>query len=74
MIIMKPEATWEEVSGVVREIRKYGLKADVSRGGYRTGIGLVGDRSRVDYSRLAALSGVKEAMMVETPYKLISRE
>ena len=74
MIIMKPEATGEEVSGVVREIRKYGLKADVSRGEYRTGIGLVGDRSRVDYSRLAALSGVKEAMMVETPYKLISRE
>ncbi len=74
MIIMKSEATREEVSNVVKEIKKYGLKADVSRGEYRTVIGLVGDESRVDFSRLAALPGVKEAMMVETPYKLISKE
>ena len=74
MIIMKSAATREEVSSVVREIKKYGLKADVSRGEYRTVIGLIGDESRVDFSRLATLPGVKEAMMVETPYKLISKE
>ena len=36
MIIMKAEATDEEVANVVKEIRKCGLRADVSRGEYRT--------------------------------------
>jgi len=74
MIIMKSEATKEEIANVVKEIKKYGLKADVSRGEYRTVIGLVGDERKVDFSHFATLPGVKEAMPVETPYKLISKE
>jgi 3-deoxy-7-phosphoheptulonate synthase len=74
MIIMKSEATKEEIDDVVKEVRKYGLKADVSRGEFRTIIGLIGDERRADFSRFATLPGVKEAMMVESPYKLISRE
>ncbi|MFC1961809.1 3-deoxy-7-phosphoheptulonate synthase [Chloroflexota bacterium] len=74
MIIMKAEATREEVENVVREIKKYGLKADVSVGEFRTIIGLIGDETGVPFSRLALLPGVKEARMVETPYKLISKE
>ena len=71
---MKAEATDKEIANVVKEIKKYGLKADVSRGEYRTVIGLVGDESQIPFSHFAVLPGVKEAVMVETPYKLISRE
>jgi len=71
---MKAEATQEQVTQVVKEIKKYGLKADVSKGEYRTVIGLVGDESKIPFSHFATLPGVKEAMMVETPYKLISKE
>jgi len=74
MIIMKAGATGEEIANVVKEIKKYGLKADVSRGEYRTVIGLVGDERKIPFSHFAVLPGVKEAMMVETPYKLISKE
>ncbi|HEY31595.1 MAG TPA: 3-deoxy-7-phosphoheptulonate synthase [Dehalococcoidia bacterium] len=74
MIIMKSEATDEEIASVVSEIKKYGLKADISRGAYRTVIGLVGDESRIPFPHFAVLPGVKEAMPIETPYKLISRE
>jgi len=74
MIIMKTEATDEEVAGVVKEVEKCGLKADVSRGEFRTVIGLVGDERKIPFSHFAVLPGVKEAVMVETPYKLISRE
>ena len=74
MIIMKSEATKEEITDVVKEIKKYGLKADVSRGEYRTVIGLVGDENKIDFSHFAVLPGVKEAMRVETPYKLVSKE
>ncbi|MFC2065967.1 3-deoxy-7-phosphoheptulonate synthase [Chloroflexota bacterium] len=71
---MKAEATDEEVANIVKEIKKCGLRADVSRGEYRTVIGLVGDERKIPFSHFAVLPGVKEAMMVETPYKLISRE
>ncbi|MFC1931145.1 3-deoxy-7-phosphoheptulonate synthase [Chloroflexota bacterium] len=71
---MNPNTHKEEVANVVKEIKKYGLKADVSRGEFRTVIGLVGDEGRIDFSHFATLPGVKEAMMVEIPYKLISRE
>jgi len=74
MIIMKSEATREEIANVVKEIKKYGLKADVSRGEYRTVIGLVGDESKIPFSHFAVLPGVKEVMRVETPYKLVSKE
>ncbi len=71
---MKKEATPEEIKNVVSEIKECGLRADVSRGEFRTVIGLVGDESKISFAHLGALPGVKEARMVETPYKLISRE
>ena len=74
MIIMKTDATQEQVDEVVREIKKYGLRADVSRGEYRTIIGIVGDESKADLAHLAVLPGVKETMRIETPYKLVNRE
>ena len=36
MIIMKTDATPEEIAQVVKEVKKYGLRADVSQGAYRT--------------------------------------
>lgn len=74
MIIMKSDARPEEINRVVEEIRKNGLRADVSRGEIRTIIGIVGDESRIDFEHMAALPGVKEVRPVEAPYKLISRE
>ena len=74
MIIMKKDATAEDIKNVVAAVKKHGLRADVSRGEFRTVIGLVGDESRISFTHLAVLPGVKEAQMVEIPYKLISRE
>jgi len=74
MIIMEKDATAEEIKNAISEVKKHGLKADVSRGEFRTIIGLVGDESKISFAHLAVLPGVKEARMVEIPYKLISRE
>jgi 3-deoxy-7-phosphoheptulonate synthase len=74
MIIMRTDATQEQLDHVIREIDKYGLRADVSRGEYKTIIGLVGDERKIPFAHFASLPGVKEAIPVETPYKLISRE
>jgi 3-deoxy-7-phosphoheptulonate synthase len=74
MIIMKAEATEQEIAHVVKEVKKYGLKADVSSGEYRTVIGLIGDERKVPLPHFALLPGVKETMTIDTPYKLISKE
>ena len=74
MIIMKTDATEEQINHVIEEIKKRGLRVDVSKGEYRCVIGLIGDERQVDFAHLAALPGVKEAIGVETPYKLITRE
>ena len=74
MIIMKTDATKEQIARVVKEIEKHGLRGYVSKGAYRTVLGLVGDESKIDFAHFATLPGVKEARMIETPYKLISRE
>ena len=63
MIIMKAEATKEEIASVVKEIKKYGLKADVSQGEFRTVIGLIGDERRADFSHLATLPGPAWAVL-----------
>jgi len=74
MIIMKKDATQAEIANVVSEASKYGVRCDVSRGEVLTIIGLVGDERRVPFARLEVMPGVKEVRMIETPYKLISRE
>ena len=74
MIIMEKNATTEQIQKVVSEVRKSGLRADVSKGKFLTIIGLIGDESRVSFSHLATFPGVKQAESVETPYKLISRD
>jgi 3-deoxy-7-phosphoheptulonate synthase len=74
MIIMQADATQEQIERVVKEMEKYGLRADVSKGEYRTVIGPIGDERKLPFDRIAVLPGVKEATMVDIPYKLISRE
>jgi len=74
MIIMKTDATKKEIAEVVQEIRKYGLRADVSKGESRTVIGLVGDERKIPFPHFETLPGVKEVIRIETPYKLVNRE
>ena len=74
MIVMKTGATPAQVEEVVSEIKRNGLRSDVSRGEFRTVIGIIGDERGIDFARLESLPGVKEVLRIETPYKLISRE
>ena len=74
VIKMETSATEEQVAVVVKEIERYGLRAAVIRGEFMTVIGPVGDEKKLPFDRIAVLPGVKEATMVEAPYKLISSE
>lgn len=74
MIIMKSEASQEDIDRVVKVIEGCGRKASVLKGEYRAVIGVIGDEQNVPFDQLAVLPGVKEAVMVERKYKLLSRE
>ncbi len=74
IIVMDANAVEEQIARVLEEIRRFGMRADVSPGVHRTVIGLIGNGSKVPLDHFAALPGVKEVMRVEAPYKLISRE
>ena len=74
LIVMKHNATAEEVQGAVDSIRALGYEARPMPGRQRTAIGLVGNDGRVDSARLVGLPGVLEIIPVSRPYKQVSRE
>ena len=74
LIVMKHNATAEEVQGAVDAIHDLGYKARPMPGRQRTAIGLVGNDGRVDTARLVGLPGVLEIIPVSRPYKQVSRE
>ncbi len=74
LIVMQPNATDEEVEGVVRRLAAVGAEAHVSRGRYRTVIGAIGDDNEIARLPLEALDGVERVVPVLKPYKIVARE
>ena len=74
LIVMKADATEEEIRRVTEKIEALGFKPHVMPGANRTAIGLTGNNGAVDSSPFTDLPGVVECVRVTKPYKLVSRE
>jgi len=74
LIVMHKGAGEEEVAKVVQAIEARGLGARPIPGGERVAIGILHNRGPVDPNWVLGLPGVKEAIPVTRPYKLVSRE
>src|SRR5690606_17913310 len=74
LIVMKPDATDEQIANVVQCIRDLGYEARPMPGRQRTTVGLVGNDGKVDDTTVAGLAGVAEVIHVSKPYKQVSRE
>ncbi|MCX7912919.1 MAG: 3-deoxy-7-phosphoheptulonate synthase, partial [Dehalococcoidales bacterium] len=74
LVVMRNDATEEQVQAVIKEIERMGYRGVPMPGAQRTAICILGNRGPVDGSRLSAMPGVKEAIPVTKPYKLVSRE
>jgi 3-deoxy-7-phosphoheptulonate synthase len=74
LVIMKNDATEEQVKAVIREIETLGYRGIPIPGAQRTAVCIIGNQGTVEDSRLLALNGVKETIRVTKPYKLVSRE
>jgi 3-deoxy-7-phosphoheptulonate synthase len=74
LVVMKNDATEEQVQAVILEIQKMGYRGVPMPGAIRTAICILGNKGPVNAAQLLALEGVKEAIPVTKPYKLVSRE
>ncbi len=74
LVIMKNDATEEQVQGVVNRIEDLGFRGIPIPGSLRTAICIVGNQGYVEDSQFLSLDGVKECLRVTRPYKLVSRE
>jgi 3-deoxy-7-phosphoheptulonate synthase len=74
LVVMKHNATSDEIDSVVDTIKEMGYDARPIPGEQRTAVGLIGNDGRVDSARLQGLGGVLEVIPVTQPYKQVSRE
>jgi 3-deoxy-7-phosphoheptulonate synthase len=74
LIVMKMDASPEQIEGVVNKAEGYGLKAHPIPGAQRTAIGITGNLGSIDRGMFESLTGVLEVIRVSHPYKLVSRE
>jgi len=74
LIVMKNDATDEDIRAVIEEIERMGYRGVPMPGAQRTAVCIIGNKGPVDDSRILTINGVKETMSVTKPYKLVSRE
>jgi len=74
ILILRSNATDQQVQHVLDRVETLGLQAHLSRGTYRTIIGIIGDEEQLRSLPLHALPGVQDVIPVLPPYKLASRE
>ncbi|MFL6542037.1 MAG: 3-deoxy-7-phosphoheptulonate synthase [Chthoniobacterales bacterium] len=74
LIVMRADASENDIATVVRTIEQLGYKPHIMPGATRTAIGVTGNRGAVEIARFENMPGVAEAIRVTKPYKLITRD
>jgi len=74
LIVMDKNASAADVKNVVKKIESMGLRAVPMPGAQRTAVCVLGNKGPLDASLFNVMRGVKEAIPVSKPYKMVSRE
>ncbi|HHT9125074.1 MAG TPA: 3-deoxy-7-phosphoheptulonate synthase [Candidatus Brocadiia bacterium] len=74
IIVMRPDATKEEVKHVVKKVEEVGLKAVLLEGTERKVVAVIGDERKISYDMWNVTPGVEKAVPILAPYKMASRE
>lgn len=74
IIVMKKDATSDDVEHVVERLQSIGCEAHVSVGQRRTVVGALGDRETIQQIPWEAMPGVDRAVPVLKPFKFVSRD
>ena len=74
VIIMRPEATFENIFEVVKSIEDAGLEAKIMEGAQQKIVGVIGDKTKLASVAIGAMDGVENIVSISKSYKLASRE
>jgi len=74
LVVMKAQATPEQIQAVCDYIEQLGFRAHPLPGAQRTAIGITGNQGEVERGNIEELSGVAEVIRVSKAYKLASRD
>jgi 3-deoxy-7-phosphoheptulonate synthase len=74
LIVMKADATEQDVASVEARIRELGFTPNEVPGSTRLAIGITGNQGPLDPGLFAVMAGVAEAVPISRPWKLVSRE
>ena len=74
MIIMKANATPQQVEAVIASIKSAGLNVHLSQGVEATIIGAIGETHSIPTELFEGLDGVETVQRITQPYKLASRQ
>ena len=74
IVVMKPEATKEQIEHMIKRIEEIGLKSVPIYGTLRTVIAAVGDKRETAKEVLESAPGVERVVPILAPYKIASRE
>ncbi len=74
IIVLKPEATPQDIEHLVDRLRSLGLKSQITKGEERTVVGVIGDERVLQGQPLSVFPGVESVTPILAPWKLVSRE
>ena len=74
LVVMETTATQEQIDAVIQSVESRGCTARPIPGGHRVAIGVLNNKGPMDANLFLGMPGVKEAIPVTRPYKLVSRE
>ncbi len=74
ILVIRPDATLEQIEHVVEIVKELGFTPHMSRGESRTIIGVIGDETKPQAQNFSAIPGVEQVLAILKPFKLASRE
>ncbi|HJZ89223.1 MAG TPA: 3-deoxy-7-phosphoheptulonate synthase [Gemmataceae bacterium] len=74
ILVVKPDATQEQIDHIIQRVEELGFRPHVSRGEQRTIIGVIGDERKPQVETFGAIPGIEQVLAVLKPFKLASRE
>ena len=74
LVVMRRDATDQDIDAVIEKIENMGFRATPMPRAQRTAVCVLGNEGPVDPSEFRVMAGVKDAIPVSKPYKLVSKE
>ncbi|HEX2574463.1 MAG TPA: 3-deoxy-7-phosphoheptulonate synthase [Polyangia bacterium] len=74
LIVMKNDASDQEIADVMQRIREMGFTPHRMPGAQRTAIAITGNPGAIDPGHFSRFTGIAEAVPISKPFKLVARE